>query len=146
MFLFLSLNNISVLFISFSMRISIGSFAEAHWSFVWKTLLNQRPKPHDCKIPSKTAVFGGFWWNLCFFGKEKTCFCENCGFWWKPLFLMEKLQFLGLKVVKLSNSFQSGVRIQGGNIIFFLDIHKKSAVCTKNCSFHQNPPNERPVA
>ena len=31
-------------------RIDISGLMYCYWSFVWKTLLDERPKPHDCKI------------------------------------------------------------------------------------------------
>ena len=74
--------------------------------FVWKTLLDGRPKPHarqDPRFLPKTAVFS-----------ETTDF--------------------GLKVVKLTNSFHSRVRTQGGHINFFFwkpGFSLKSVVFTK---------------
>ena len=57
-----------------------------NWSFVWKTLLNQSPKPHDCKI--KSADFDEFhsWkpWIL----------IKNCRFWSETAVFSQKLQIL----------------------------------------------------
>ena len=50
--------------------------------------------------------------------------------------------FLGLKVVKLSNSLQSSVRIQGGNINFFLKIRKNHGACASLHARYEVPQSK----
>ena len=60
--------------------------ASFYWSFVWKTLFDQRRKPHDCKI--KTAVFALFSSrNLQIMGVAKVRNCKNHSFhrFWEEL-------------------------------------------------------------
>ena len=50
-----------------------------YWSLVGKTLLDQRPKPHDCKM--KTADFGGFRGQNLLFLSKSAVFTKIRGFY-----------------------------------------------------------------
>ena len=112
------------------------SFNLFYWSFVWKTLLDGRPKPHACQNPQFSPKSGVF-------KQEKTGFFgKNHGF----CFLNWKLRFLsknhGFRLKSgETHSFHSRVRTPGGHINFFWKprFSPKSAIFTKISSFYLNP-------
>ena len=97
--------------------------------FRLKDLLNQRPKPHDCKIRQISTEIHRFRQNpqisvvCCGFLDQKlqnlmktTEICmEICGF-------QANSKDFDFKVVKLTNSSQSRVRSKEETLIFFLKI------------------------
>ena len=75
-------------------------------SFVWKALLNQRPKPHDCK----NRKIRGFQCGFCRF---RCRFCGFCGF------KIRNLWFRNLKSAKsmgFAKNLHFSLRFQQGNI------------------------------
>ena len=118
-----------------------------HWSFVWKTLPDGRLKAHDCKI-RKSADFGQIFGRNPqiskihkihrFLAENLQILAENP--WISNGFLSQNIHISknpwnlwilaknpqiswilvnsGLKLAKLTISFHSRVKIQGGNIFF----------------------------